>query len=43
MIVFGRDPDGRRQVRSVGGGCFTMLLISVVASVLLTVLLNVLL
>lgn len=43
MLVFGRGPDGRRQVSSVGGGCFTMLLISVIASVVLTVLLNVLL
>jgi hypothetical protein len=43
VIVFGRDPDGRRQISSVGGGCFTMLLVSVVASILLTVLLNVLL
>lgn len=43
MIVFGRDPEGRRQISSVGGGCFTMLLVSVLASVLLTVVLNVLL
>lgn len=43
MIVFSRDPDGRRQVRSVGGGCFTMLAVSVLLSIALTVLVNLLL
>jgi hypothetical protein len=43
MIVFSRGPDGRREVRSVGGGCFTMLAVSVLLSVALTVLLNLLL
>jgi hypothetical protein len=43
VIVFGRGPDGRRQVRSVGGGCFTMLAVSLLASVVLTVVLNLLL
>lgn len=43
MIVFSRDPDGRRQVRSVGGGCLTMALVSILLSVGLTVVLNLLL
>jgi len=43
MIVFSRGPDGRREVRSVGGGCFTMVVASILLSVALTVVLNLLL